>query len=144
MLFYRIRLSAHFTALTCMLMLLCLLVLFRPRWLVWWWNVVVNIDGVKWVHHFNIISRRDDYSSYINFGRTMKKSWIKLFTVALRRASYRNGDQGWNNIPKKRWELAWLDLSTHMIGEFGCKASSFCCDLVIYKESILPIGGINN
>lgn len=45
---------------------------------------------------------------------------------------------------RKDGELAWLDLSTHMIGEFGCKASSFCCHLVIYKESILSIGGINN
>jgi len=45
---------------------------------------------------------------------------------------------------KKDEELAWFDLSTQMTDDLDVKGGdSRGCRIVVYKENLLPIGGIN-
>lgn len=53
----------------------------------------------------------------------MEESWIKFFTVAPLPCVERPigvGTKGEIIFLRKDGELAWFDLSTHMIGELGC------------------------
>jgi hypothetical protein len=54
------------------------------------------------------------------------------------------GTKGELFFVRKDNELVWLDLSTQMITELGYKGAGRSGRIIIYKESILPIGGISN
>jgi len=67
---------------------------------------------------------------------------LQSLTVVLRLLSYRSGGKG-RNIDD---ELAWFDLSIQMVKEIGYKYPTKLCRsrVMIYKESILPNGGISS
>lgn len=44
---------------------------------------------------------------------------------------------------KKDEEVARFDLNTEVIEDIGVKGRYKCCQMVIYNESLLPIGGMH-
>jgi F-box interacting protein len=76
-----------------------------------------------------------------------KESWTTLFIVGPLPCVERPigvGTKGELFFVRKDNELVWLDLSTQMITELGYKGAGRSGRIIIYKESILPIGGISN
>ena len=76
----------------------------------------------------------------------VKESWVKLFTIGpIPCVEQPIGVRNKGNLlfRKNNDELAWFDLSTQMIEETGIKGELYCCQIVIYMESFLSIGGIN-
>jgi molecular chaperone HtpG len=100
------------------------------------------------------ISYHEDTTFHISilgeFG--MKESWTKLLIVGpLPSVKWPIGVGAKGEIffISKDKELVWLDLSTQMIVELGFKGAGpigvmFSSQITMYKESILPIGGISN
>lgn len=77
----------------------------------------------------------------------VKDSWTKLFVVGpLPHVEHPIGvgKKGDMFFRKKNDELVYLNLSTGMIGEIAVKGESSRCQIVIYKQNLLPIGGINH
>ncbi|AES99094.2 F-box protein interaction domain protein [Medicago truncatula] len=77
---------------------------------------------------------------------TVKESWIKLFIVGPLSCVERPFGVGKGKIffKKKVKKLAWFDLSTQMIEDLDVKGGdSRGYRIVVYKENLLPIGGIN-
>jgi molecular chaperone HtpG len=77
----------------------------------------------------------------------MKESWTRLFTVGplpCVELPIGMGTKGEIFFVRKDEELAWFDLSTQMTEELGFKVDDPECRIIIYKESILPFGGLNN
>jgi len=74
----------------------------------------------------------------------VKESWTKLFSVEF---SYVEQPFGMENgklfFIRKDGELALFDLSTCIIEELGIKGETFGCRIVVYRENLLPIGGVN-
>lgn len=72
----------------------------------------------------------------------VKESWNKLFRVGpLSYLGYYIG-MGKNNdifFVKEDEELAMCDLGTHTVQELGIKGVFYCCQVVIYKKSLLSI-----
>ncbi|XP_058726983.1 F-box/kelch-repeat protein At3g06240-like [Vicia villosa] len=72
----------------------------------------------------------------------VKESWNKLFRVGpLPCLGYSIG-MGKNNdifFVKEDEELAMCDLGTHTVQELGIKGVFYCCQVVIYKKSLLSI-----
>ncbi|KAG4989785.1 hypothetical protein JHK82_032094 [Glycine max] len=97
-----------------------------------------------------VISNYEDMTTFyisilVELG--VKESWITLFVVGPLPCVERPigaGKMGNIFFRTKDGELAWFDLRTHMIEELGIKAHMSLCQIIIYKESSLPIGGINN
>jgi len=76
-----------------------------------------------------------------------KETWNKLFTLGPLPCNARPiGARSMGNIlfETHDGELVWFDLSTHKITKVGFKAHGGMFSLVIYKESLLQIEGINN
>ncbi|GAU50902.1 hypothetical protein TSUD_238700 [Trifolium subterraneum] len=75
----------------------------------------------------------------------VKKSWITLFIVGpIPSVECPIGVVKEGNIcfKEKDDELVWVDLRTQIIDEVGVNARY--CQIGIYKETLLPIGGMNN
>jgi molecular chaperone HtpG len=75
----------------------------------------------------------------------VKESWIKLFIVGfLPSIEYpigvAKGKLFFKRIDK---ELAWIDLTTHMIEDFGAKEGDCSFNMLVYKENFLPIDRCN-
>jgi len=76
-----------------------------------------------------------------------KETWNKLFTLGPLPCNARPiGARSMGNIlfETHDGELVWFDLSTHKITKVGVKAHGGMFSMVIYKESLLKIKGINN
>ncbi|GAU36292.1 hypothetical protein TSUD_255460 [Trifolium subterraneum] len=74
------------------------------------------------------------------------ESWIKLFVVSLGPCVYHpigNGKKGDMFFRRKDNELVWFNLNTHEIKELGLKGD-YSCQILIYKESFLPLDRISN
>jgi len=77
----------------------------------------------------------------------IKESWTKLFVVgplSCIECPIGVGTKGEIFFIRKDNELVFLDLSTQTIVELACKEVNSIDRIVIYKENILPIGGISN
>jgi len=77
----------------------------------------------------------------------VRESWINLFNVELIpsiECPIGVGKKGDICFRKRDDELVWIDLSTQIINEIGAKGEIYSCQMGIYKESVLPIGGINS
>ncbi|RHN59383.1 putative F-box domain-containing protein [Medicago truncatula] len=77
----------------------------------------------------------------------IKESWTKLFLVGPLSCIERPigvGTKGEIFVIRKDKELVCIDLSTQMIVELVYKEVNSIDRIVIYKENILPIGGISN
>jgi len=75
----------------------------------------------------------------------VKESWTKLFIVGPLPCVAHPigvGMKGELFFIRKDEELVWLDLSTQMIEELGYKGGGPTTRVIIYKENILPIGGM--
>jgi F-box interacting protein len=78
---------------------------------------------------------------------SMKESWTKLFTFGPLSCIKRPigvGAKGEIFFEGKDNKLAWFDLSTQMVEKLGYSVKFSKCRVVVYKESILPFGGISN
>jgi molecular chaperone HtpG len=93
-----------------------------------------------------------NYKENISFQISMlgevgvKESWIRLFNIApFSYIDYPIGTGKKGNIffRNKNDELTCFDLTTGLIEEIGVKGE-FLCQMIIYKENLHPIGGINN
>jgi len=76
-----------------------------------------------------------------------KETWNKLFTLGPLPCNARPiGARSMGNIlfETNDGELVWFDLSTRKITKVGFKAHGGMFSMVIYKESLLKIKGINN
>ncbi|CAJ2655602.1 unnamed protein product [Trifolium pratense] len=74
----------------------------------------------------------------------VKESWTKVFILEPLPSIEHPigaGRKGEIFFRKDDDELVWFDLSTQMIEELGVKGREHCCHIVIYKDSLLPIGG---
>ncbi|XP_004512790.1 F-box/kelch-repeat protein At3g06240-like [Cicer arietinum] len=77
----------------------------------------------------------------------VKESWTKLFiigpipSIEHRVGEGKNGDLFFR---RKDDEIVWINYTTQMIEELGHKGEAYSCQIVIYKESLLPIGQIND
>jgi molecular chaperone HtpG len=96
-----------------------------------------------------LISYHEDTTFHISilgeFG--VEASWTKLLTVGPLPCVERPigvGSKGEIFFVRKDKELVWLDLSTQMIVELGFKGVGCSSRITMYKECILPIGGISN
>lgn len=77
----------------------------------------------------------------------MKESWTKLFIFGPLPSIEHPIGEGSNGdlfFRRKNDELVWFNLNTQIIEELGVKGELHCCQIVIYKESLLPLGGIND
>jgi molecular chaperone HtpG len=77
----------------------------------------------------------------------MKEKWTKLLIVGPLSCVEHPigvGAKGEIVFIRKDEELVWLDLSTQMIVELGFKGVGCSSRITMYKECILPIGGISN
>ena len=77
----------------------------------------------------------------------IKESWTKLFVVgplSCIECPIGVGTKGEIFFIRKDNELVFLDLSTQTIVELAYKEVNSIDRIVIYKENILPIGGISN
>ncbi|CAJ2661146.1 unnamed protein product [Trifolium pratense] len=78
----------------------------------------------------------------------VRESWIKLFIIGpIPSFDWRPigvGKEGYIFFRKKDDELAWVDLSTQIVEEIGVKGEEMNCNIGTYKESLLPIEGLNN
>ncbi|XP_027348432.1 putative F-box protein At5g15660 [Abrus precatorius] len=85
----------------------------------------------------------------------VKESWVRLFTIGplpyakqtvgfCREDTLGIGKKGDILFKKGDNELAWFDLRTEMIKDIGIRGQWLSSQIVIYKESLLPIGGRNN
>jgi len=75
----------------------------------------------------------------------VKESWVKIFIVELLPCighPIGTGKKGDIFFRKDDDELVWFDLSTLMIKELGVKGYKIWCHIAIYKDSLLPIGGL--
>ncbi|AES98130.1 F-box/kelch-repeat protein At3g06240 [Medicago truncatula] len=74
---------------------------------------------------------------------SVKESWIKLFIVGPLHCVEEPFGMAKGKIifKKKDREINWFDLRTQMIEELDIKGEY--CDIAVYKEGLLPIGGIN-
>jgi molecular chaperone HtpG len=75
----------------------------------------------------------------------VKESWIKLFIIGPMppiECPIGVGKKGSICFKRKDDELVWIDLSTQIIEEIGVKGELFGYQMGIYKENLLPIGGI--
>lgn len=75
----------------------------------------------------------------------LKESWAKIFTVQLLPCIGRPigaGKKGDIFFRKDDDELVRFDLSTQMIKDLGVKGYEFWCQIAIYKDSLLPMGGL--
>jgi F-box interacting protein len=76
----------------------------------------------------------------------VKESWIRLFNIkpfSCIEQPIGAGKKGNVFFIKEDGELACFDLTTGMIKEIGFKGEKYWCQVVIYKENLHPIGGIN-
>ncbi|GAU34894.1 hypothetical protein TSUD_144250 [Trifolium subterraneum] len=108
-----------------------------------WINLVVLYGFI------GLISYNKDTTFHISilseFG--VGESWTKLLTVGPLPFVERPigvGTKGEIFFVRKDGELVWLDLSTEMIVELGCKVEPYSSRITIYKESILPFDGIRD
>ncbi|GAU10948.1 hypothetical protein TSUD_112420 [Trifolium subterraneum] len=78
----------------------------------------------------------------------VRESWIKLFVIGpIPSFDWRPigvGKKGYIFFRKENDELAWVDLSTQIVEEIGVKGLEGNCNIGTYKESLLPIEGLNN
>jgi len=75
----------------------------------------------------------------------VKESWTKLFIIGPLfdiEHPIGAGKKGDIFFTKKDGKIVWFNLSTQIIEELGVKTQSVS-RILIYKESFLPIGGIN-
>jgi molecular chaperone HtpG len=76
----------------------------------------------------------------------VEESWAKVFVVEPLPGIERPigvGKKGDIFFIKDDDELVWFDLSTQMIEELGVKGNKYYRgDIIIYKDSLLPIGGL--
>jgi len=109
-----------------------------------WINLVVLNESIA------LISFHEKTASFhisILGELAIKESWTKLVIVGPLDCVERPigvGMKGEIFFVRKDGELAWLDLSTKMIEELGYKGGDPTARIIIYKENILPIGGISN
>jgi molecular chaperone HtpG len=78
---------------------------------------------------------------------SFEESWTKLFIVGPLSCVDRPiglGTKGEIFFKRNDSELVWLDLYTQMIEEVGFKEGYYISRIMIYKESIQPIGEISN
>jgi hypothetical protein len=76
----------------------------------------------------------------------VKESWTKLFILGPFPGVDHPigvGNNGDLFFRRDDDELVWLNLRTQKMEELGIKGDMDFCQVVIYKESHLPIGGIN-
>ncbi|GAU41263.1 hypothetical protein TSUD_349030 [Trifolium subterraneum] len=77
----------------------------------------------------------------------VKESWRKIFIVRPSSGLMKSIGAGKKSSiffrDMKSNELALFDFSTR-IAKFGIKVDSFCEQIVIYKENLLPFGGMKN
>jgi len=72
----------------------------------------------------------------------VKESWTKIFIVDPLPCIERligMGIKGSIFFKKYDNELIWFDLSTRMIEEIGVKGCEYYCQIIIYKDGLLPI-----
>ncbi|XP_039688755.1 F-box/kelch-repeat protein At3g06240 [Medicago truncatula] len=77
----------------------------------------------------------------------VKESWTKLFIFGPLPSIEHPIGEGSNGdlfFRRKNDELVWFNLNTQIIEELGVKGELHCCQIVIYKESLLRLGGIND
>ncbi|XP_058722505.1 F-box/kelch-repeat protein At3g06240-like [Vicia villosa] len=77
----------------------------------------------------------------------VKESWTKIFVLGPLPCIEEPIGMGVNGdlfFRRKDDELVWFNLSTQMIKELGFKGKLLSCHIVIYKESLLRIGQIND
>jgi len=75
----------------------------------------------------------------------VKESWVKVFVFDPLPCIVRPigaGKKGDIFFIKDDDELVWFDLSTQMILELGVKGDKDFSHIIIYKDSLLPIGGL--
>jgi len=75
----------------------------------------------------------------------VKESWVKVFVFDPLPCIVRPigaGKKGDIFFIKDDHELVWFDMSTQMIEELGVKGDKDFSHITIYKDSLLPIGGL--
>ena len=76
----------------------------------------------------------------------MKESWTKLFILGPFPGVHHPIGEGKNGelfFRRDDNELVWFNLRTQMMKELGIKGQMHCCQVLIYKESRLSLGGLN-
>lgn len=115
-----------------------------------------DIDSRVVFRHLNVLNGSIEcILNYVNTGIFhisilgeigVKESWIKLFIVGSLSCvdhPIRIGKTGDIFFRKEDDELVSFNLSTQKIEELGVKGYSLC-QIIVYKESLLPIARINN
>ncbi|XP_073225747.1 F-box protein CPR1-like [Cicer arietinum] len=75
----------------------------------------------------------------------VKESWANVFIVKPLPCAQHLigvGEKGGIFLRKNDDELVWYDMSTQTIEELGVKISRGYCNIVVYKDSLLPIVGL--
>jgi molecular chaperone HtpG len=74
----------------------------------------------------------------------VNESWAKVFVELLPciERPIGVGKKGDIFFIKDDDELVWFDLSTQMIEDLGVKGHKDFCHIIIYKDNLLPIGGL--
>ncbi|KEH16624.1 putative F-box domain-containing protein [Medicago truncatula] len=116
---------------------------------------IVNFDSGLEMRHLTVLNDHIALISYFELSATfhisilgevgVKESWTKLFILTLPGIHHpigegRNGDLFFRRDDNK---LVWFNLRTQMMEELGIKGQMHCCQVVIYKESHLSLGGLN-
>ncbi|XP_004512779.3 F-box/kelch-repeat protein At3g06240-like, partial [Cicer arietinum] len=77
----------------------------------------------------------------------VKESWTKLYIIGPIPCIEHPIGEGKNGdlfFRRKDGEIVWFNYNTQKIEELGLQADAYTPDIVIYKESLLPIGQIYN
>ncbi|XP_012575126.1 F-box protein CPR1-like [Cicer arietinum] len=75
----------------------------------------------------------------------VKESWANVFIVKPLPCAQHLigvGEKGGIFLRKNDDELVWYDMSTQTIEELGVKISRGYCNIVVYKDNLLPIVGL--
>ena len=112
------------------------------------------VEGYLW-RHLMVLNESIALVTYHEVKTTFKisilgelnvnESWIKLFIVGfLPSIEYPIGvAKGKLFFERIDEELAWLDLTTHMIEDFGVKGGDCGFNMLVYKEKFFPIDRCN-
>ncbi|CAJ2655175.1 unnamed protein product [Trifolium pratense] len=76
-----------------------------------------------------------------------KESWIKLYSIGPFCCNIKEiigaGNNGDMFFRKKDGNIVWYNLRTQLMEDLCIKGEDYYCQILMYKSSVLPMGGVN-